>query len=177
MDTDQFWAIVEKSRAQSSGDPDGQAEALRRLLTDLPAADVLAFQIQLVQASRQIYTWEHGAAAEMVFGHLGDDSFTDFRTWVIARGRAAHQRFLSDPDQLAALFGDADGEIEEELGAAELFGVIADEVFHTKAGQQIWEVDGPILEPDEPPSGARVALEPTTLRQRFPRLASQFLDA
>jgi len=105
----------------------------------------------------------------------GDDTFTDFRSWVIAQGRATYERFLSDPDSIV----DAGLEDEEELGAAELFAYTAGQVFKERVGQQIWDAfpDRDIAEPDEGPAGDSFdASDDAVLAERYPRLTTAYSD-
>ena len=173
MDTEKFWTIVDQSRIAAGGEADQQADALRVLLADRPAEEVREFHLLLVDANQRIYTWEHGNAAELVFGYLGDDGWTDFRTWVIVHGRAPYERYLADPDHLAVLLTpDFD---DEEIGAAEEFGVVASQLYQQKTGTELWETDTPILEPDAKPTGVDARDDEAVLRRRYPALAANFL--
>jgi len=175
VDSDTFWKLVEQSRAAAGDRVEGQAEALRSRLGDLRAEDVRGFHVHLVAASRLLYTWEHQNAAELAFGYLGDDGSTDFRTWIIAGGRASYERYLADPDFLAALLTPAFD--EEEVGDAEVFGAVPAQVYEHKAGKELWETGVDLLEPDEAPSGVDAGDDEAVLRRRYPALAARFLAA
>lgn len=176
MDQQQFWALIDQSRAQSRGNLEKQAEALHRLLADHEASEVSSFRTRMITVSRQLYTFEHLGAGELMCGeggYLGDDSFTDFRTWIIAQGSALYERVLADPDALVDL--DID-ENCEELGLAESFAAVADEVYEQLTGREIWDDGADILEPAEAPRGEPLAKnDEGAYRARYPRLASRYL--
>ena len=81
--------LVEQScRVATDGDFD-QARALRRELTGLDAEQVAAFHRTFVRVSKSLYTQEAGRWDQVCAPGigLGDDLFTDFRSWVIAHGK------------------------------------------------------------------------------------------
>jgi hypothetical protein len=101
IDADAFWAIVEDARGRGQGDPDKMADALDYKFYDAADATIRAFQDQLVAASKLLYTYRHGEAAELICGGLDGDGFADWRTWVIAQGRDVFDRVAANPDDIA----------------------------------------------------------------------------
>ena len=92
MDQDEFWAIVAESRARAGGQILGQTAALHELLSTRPLDDVLAFQRHLVTALDRAGTTDLAHAAGLLLGGVGDDSFQDFRTWLLCHGREVFER-------------------------------------------------------------------------------------
>lgn len=173
MDEDEFWAIIEQSRAASDEDLGEQAERLEELLSELTVEQVVAFDAGFVEASRQLYTWEHWGAAEVILGWTSDDTFTDFRSWVIAQGRVTFEQFRADPDSIVtAGFDD-----QEELSAAEQFGATAADVYSELTGKDLSEAlpDREIVEFQEQPAGVRFETGDAVLAERYPRLATEYL--
>src|SRR5262249_33752044 len=46
------------------------------------------------------YRWDLWRAAFLIGGGCSDDSFMDFRSWLISLGRDVYERAISDPDSL-----------------------------------------------------------------------------
>jgi Protein of unknown function (DUF4240) len=101
-----------------------------------------------------------------LLGWVGDDSFMDFRGWLISHGRIVFERVVADPDSLADLADDRDNALSVH---AEQLGPIAGyEVYQEVTGQ-----DPPRSESRGrlDPAGERVDLEDElAVRARFPRL-------
>lgn len=163
MDVEEFWAMVDLARQVADGEVDDQVELLREWLGERSDADVAAFHEHLVAASGAIYTWAHAAAGEIPLGGLSDDAFLDFRLWVVAQGREAHDRFRSDPDSLADL---------DEPWEAEMLGTVASDVLEERGE----DTDGLSSEfPDGPPAGDREEWgDAAAVRARYPRLAARY---
>jgi hypothetical protein len=172
MDQETFWGFVERSRTLSDGSLDEQGDKLAELLSELDVDQVVAFDAAFTEASRRLYSWEHWGAATVMLGWCSDDTFTDFRSWVIAQGRATYERFVIDPDSIV----DAGLEEDEELGAAERFAAVASEAYEELTGDDIWEAlpDREGVEFQESPSGLEFDDSDAVLSERYPRLTSVY---
>lgn len=173
VDADEFWTIVDESRAAAAPAKRGSAvkrhvRALTRALERLPATTVLEFEKQRRAQSARANRWDLWAAGYVAFGGMSDDSFLDFRSWLISQGREAFERVLADPDSLVELTFDSDG---EDLGYAEEWGYVPLDVLDEHE-----EVDDDELEP----SGAEPQGEPfpeddgAWFAERFPRLWARY---
>jgi hypothetical protein len=145
-----FWRLVEQScRISTDGDV-GQARALRRALSSLDPKQVADFHRALVRINHSLYTRRMAAAADELclpgLG-LGDDLFTDFRSWVIAHGQLAYEWILEDPSRLDRLPDAASG-----CGLGEPFGDAAFMVYLEKTGRTAEDSGLPTLEPTESPA-------------------------
>nr|WP_281379980.1 DUF4240 domain-containing protein [Nocardioides ginsengisegetis] len=145
-----FWRLVERSCSGGATDGDRrQAHALKRALAGLDAGDVADFHRTLVRVSRTLYTRDVAQQADALclpgLG-LGDDLFTDFRSWVIAHGQAAYDGVLAAPSLLAAF-----PDIERGCGLGEPFGEAALDVYLHKTGRSAARSGLPVLEPSRPP--------------------------
>jgi len=168
MDDEQFWQTIDVTLQRSTQDTDEQAEALRDVLAGLPDAEVLDFHRRLVAANHELYTWTHNAAVQLVEGSLGDDGFTDFRTFVVATGRQSFERFRDDPDTLVDILA------HRGIELAEPFGAVADQMYLARTGRLVSDDGADPLEPWEPPAGDRAILDDATqLRQLLPRLSAR----
>ena len=146
-----FWRLVEEScRVATDGDV-VQARALRLALSGLDAEQVAAFHRTFVRVSNSLYTQEIGAVADRVCAPgigLGDDLFTDFRSWVIAHGQVAYTRVVENPEMLNEFPNIANG-----CGLGEPFGYAAFEVYVKKTGRKAGNTGLPSLEPTTAPAG------------------------
>jgi Protein of unknown function (DUF4240) len=164
MNNRDFWQLIAESRRDSADADVDQAQALKGALQRLDTAGVATFQRAFVQASQSLYTWKVAAASDLVCGSLGDDLFTDFRSWVIAHGEHAYERVVENPDALAEF-----EDLDDGCGAGEPFGFAASEVYADKSGRNAWDDGLPILEPSTQPAGERIDGD-AALRAAFPML-------
>ena len=173
VSNDEFWAIIDRSLVDSDGGLDDQTEHLRRLLGDLPDAALAAFDAAFVAANRRLYSWQNWGAATVMLGGCSDDTFTDFRSWVISRGRQVYERFVDDPDSIVEAGLDDD----EEIGLAEGFSYIASELLAERPDTAISDAlpDRESLEPEDMPAGERFDDRDEALAARYPRLAGKYL--
>lgn len=143
-----FWRLVEAScRVAHDGDV-RQARALRHALNGLEAEQVAEFHRTFVRINHALYTEQVAAVADSAclpsIG-LGNDLFTDFRSWVIAHGQAVYERVLASPETLNDFPDIASG-----CGMGEPFGYAANRVYESKAGRKALS-RLPILEPATAP--------------------------
>jgi hypothetical protein len=165
MNLDEFWSIIEKSREGWDGNhPDGnqdrQMVALEKLLSPMPSEEVASFERHFQELFYRVYRWDLWHAAFIVADGCSDDSFMDFRAWLISMGRSNYEAAFADVEtvgQIAALPG-------VEYVFFEGFSSVALEVYEKQTGA---ELDLQIPHPGKP-AGDRVpeAEFPT----RFPRL-------
>ena len=109
MTLDNFWSIIDQSR-QDKRSPRSQGDALQKLLKRLPANEIIDFSKYFEEVMEQSYTQIVLAAATIIYVGLStsnrgpsDDSFDDFRAWLIGQGRAVFTMVTEDPDSLAEL--------------------------------------------------------------------------
>lgn len=103
MTIDTFWSIIEAVHNQSPDDMDKKCDALRGRLSALSPDDMRGFRQHFDECDARAYDWGLWGAAYIIHGGCSDDSFSDFRSSLISRGRADFERALSDPDSLADL--------------------------------------------------------------------------
>jgi hypothetical protein len=79
----------------------------------------------------EAYTWDLWGAAYIVDGGCSDDSFMDFRSWLIAQGRDFYYSMRSNPDSLAA--------VDAERIAVDWEGIayVATAAFEAVAGEEM----------------------------------------
>lgn len=92
MNDDRFWAIIEQARG-----PDF-IKRLKPILFTLPPPEIHAFGEILAGKVAELYRWDIWGIAYIVNGGCSDDGFEYFRRWVVAQGKAFHDRLAADPD-------------------------------------------------------------------------------
>jgi hypothetical protein len=114
---DEFWALIEASRAETIEEQEGRLE---RLLQGLAPQELPRFQRFLDTMVQRAHRWDLWAAAYVIQGGCSDDSFLYFRYWLVAQGQTIYEAALADPDSLldAIPAGEDDPCLDfEDLGA------------------------------------------------------------
>jgi hypothetical protein len=173
MQTEEFWAVIDRARAGSPELPSLVAERAVMELAGRAPTEIEAWGRHLdkvLAASGPDDLW---AAAYLINGGCSDDGFDSFRGWLMAHGREAFARAVRTPDSLAdlpavraAATTGAECEGPEILRvAAEAYRKAAGEELPARprepgpAADQLWDLD----DEDE-------------MRRRLPRLAALFLE-
>ncbi len=169
MDREAFWKLIESTRKKSGRDPDDQMDAIRDALRKLAPDEIVSFDHHYTDLWADAYRWDVWQAAYVAGGGCSDDSFMDFRYWLIARGRKVYEAVLKDPEYLAKILEDGDE------GQVEGFQYIAPEVWQEKTGLDRYTdfPERPDRLPTEP-AGERRPDE--QLPRRFPKLWKKFGD-
>jgi hypothetical protein len=103
MDGDKFWQIMESSYNKAAGDFEGQQTALTDILRNMDPKEIILFDNRFRQLRGYAYTWKLLGAIYLIHQGCGDDSFIDFRDWLISRRKEFFYRTIEDPDTLANL--------------------------------------------------------------------------
>jgi hypothetical protein len=101
MDETGFWKIVQDANDSSGGDMDRKCHALRQQISSLSKAEAIEFAQLFDAMMGKAYSFPLWGAAYVINGGCSDDTFDDFCSSLISRGRQAFERALSDPDALA----------------------------------------------------------------------------
>ncbi|MBA3868838.1 MAG: DUF4240 domain-containing protein [Anaerolineae bacterium] len=100
MNLSEFWQLIAQTHADSVGMPPRQFDRLVQTLVAIPVRDILDYDRIHETLMNRAYTSDVWNAAYMMTS-CGDDSFSDFRGWLIAQGKATFEKTLHDPDYLA----------------------------------------------------------------------------
>ena len=101
MDETAFWKIVQDAHDASGGDMERKCYALRHQIPSLSKADAIEFAQFFDAMMAKAHSFPLWGAAYVINGGCSDDTFDDFCSSLISRGRQAFERALSDPDALA----------------------------------------------------------------------------
>jgi len=98
-----FWTIIADCDTRSGGDMEQKDQLINTSISELSAADALAFNRLFDQFIDRAYTWSlWGAAYVINGGGCGDDAFMDFRECLISKGKRVFETAVTDPDSLAS---------------------------------------------------------------------------
>ena len=132
-DDREFWEIIDRARARKT--IAARLKSIEQQLASPPnrrrLAEFLAIYMGWSMAVDRRDLW---AAAATLLGGCGDDSFMDFRSWLILQGRDAIEQVVRDPDVLA------DWTITESPSAEGLFG-IAGAICQDNFGTDVVDLD------------------------------------
>ena len=112
MELDKFWQIIENSNTKSRGDYELQQQLLKKELLLLNPPEIVAFNNTFKFLRGSIYNWDFWAAAYIINGGCSDDCFSDFRGWVIGRGKQIFNNAVQDIETLTTLEDTNDGDWE-----------------------------------------------------------------
>lgn len=119
MDEAEFWRIVEEARESVGARPgavpvEPLAEALSDRLSRLADGRVTGYDAQLRNRVAAANDWVLWAAGYLAAGGMSDDSFDCFQVWAVHLGRETYDRLVADPDSLADLTWDDEGEVFDD---------------------------------------------------------------
>jgi len=162
MDENQFWKIIEVSQSNSKGDYEKQQVELELELTKLVALDILKFDNRFSKHRGDAYKWELWGAAYIMNGGCSDDCFSDFRGWLIGKGKEAYYNALTNPETLIEQKHDMDIDDWEGLSYVAMTAYEKKTESQMPKGiQENFEIIGNEWEEDD-------------LRNKFPKLWSKW---
>ena len=167
MDEDQFWKIIQTTKDHSNDDFEEQQEALAKELRKLVPDDIILFGNRFRYFRGQANTWELWGAIYIIHGGCGDDSFNDFREWVIGQGKDFYYKTIKDPESLVEVDTDKINEVEWEG-----LGYVHSTVFKELTGQ---EMEHLFTEKQET-TGVEWEEEGDDLKNIFPKLYAKYPD-
>jgi len=162
----EFWHIVSDCRTGATGLAAFNS-ALERTLVALPREEVADFRLKWLACSEELYSWEVWDASALMLGGTDDDSFMDFRSWVISLGREAYASVLANADSLAE-YGQTIEEAES-VAAEQLAGLLT-RTYRAMAGED--PPNPPEREVLSQPSGQRTNIrDRREIEAHFPRIS------
>ena len=163
MESEKFWELIEATKLKSKGDYEKQQHELEKELLKLSAVDILEFDNRFRTLRGEIYKWDFWAAAYLINGGCSDDSFSDFRGWLIGQGKTIYENAVSDIETLSNLTETNDGNWEG-------LSYIPSDAYKKKTGNTMpqgilenFEITGEEWEEDE-----------NDLKNKFPNLWAKF---
>jgi hypothetical protein len=160
----QFWNIIEESNIRSGGNFEKQQEILKKLLSQLSPQEIILFDNKFRQLKGEAYDWNLWGAIYIINGGCSDDSFNDFREWVISQGKDFYSKTLNDPETLAT-YSQSISDIEWEG-----LGYVPTTVFEEITGSEM----PPSLMENQEIKGEEWEENNDDLKDRFPKLWAKY---
>jgi hypothetical protein len=101
VDESQFWKLVQRAHGAASDDMDRKCEVLKAEIGNLSKNEANDFAVLLDTMMDRAHSHNLWGAAYVINGGCSDDTFNDFRSSLISRGRTCFERAIADPDSLA----------------------------------------------------------------------------
>lgn len=105
MDEAKFWELIEWSKVESANkkndDADSQLAVLVGRLETLLPSELRDFDHILNEKMALAYRWDLWAVAYIINGGCSNDSFMDFRAWLISQGKELFENALRSPEAVA----------------------------------------------------------------------------
>lgn len=158
MDTNRFWQITEGAASPKE---------LHRALAELDEADLVSFERLHRTRMDESYRWDLWGAAYLIQGGCSDDSFDYFRAYLISLGSQTYAAALANPDSLADVELDAEGEDWEDWMSPTIAVIFARTGEYDFADSD----PAPSARPEDP-SGEE--WDEDDLPALFPRLAARY---
>ncbi|WP_238006291.1 DUF4240 domain-containing protein [Dactylosporangium sp. AC04546] len=187
---DEFWDAIATTVVDPAPKPAPAGVRLGRLerhLQQRSLTDLVDFQRWMDHTRRRVDTYDHWAAAEVIFGvHVSGDSFFYFCAWLIGLGRDQFDAVADDPDALAdapevrRLRGSSADWTDDEFPGLEELAYVAPRVHEARTGiadslDDALRAQGCLPLSDPAPSGTPWdPTEPALRRTRLPRLGTRF---
>lgn len=167
MDEERFWEIIETAKHNSGNDFEQQQEEWEKELGKLTPDDIIMFDNRFRYFRGQANTWELWGAIYIIHGGCGDDSFGDFREWVIGQGKDFYYKTTKDPESLVEVDADKINDVDWEG-----LGYIPETVFQELTGK---EMPDPLFIENHETTGKEWAEEGDDLKTMFPKLYAKYI--
>jgi hypothetical protein len=102
IDRDTFWALIEEARVKVKHLSD-IPNWLIEVLQNKPVSDIANFHERRLELIVKAYDARLWTAVELMLDGCGDDTFVDFRDWLICQGQKVYEAALENPDILAGI--------------------------------------------------------------------------
>lgn len=173
MDASRFWAMIEEARGLADGEDAAercasQAQHLTELLKDRSAAEIEAFERRFHEYMNESYRWDLWGAAYIIHGGCSDDSFDNFRAWLIGQGRETFEGALKDPESLIGICSAEPDPANVDFTCEDLMYAAADAYIARTAE----DLDVPLPQRPDEPRGKEWTDE--DLPRLFPKLWKHF---
>jgi len=98
MKEDDFWKLIDKSRAAANNNYQGQVGSLKNILLTLDAKEIEKFDNTFTKLLAASYDWKLWGASYVINGGCSDDCFDYFRQYLIGHGKDKIYQTLKDPE-------------------------------------------------------------------------------
>lgn len=169
MTPDEFWLAINEARNHATTDTKIPS-LLEAQLAKESLAHIVSFEEQLHARFNEAYDAKLWVAAGVILGNCSDDSFTDFRGWLIAQGRDVFLAAVRYSDTLANIV-----RFTGDDGAPRLFYLCytPTRVYRQKLGNKFADIPIPYIRPQLRNSEVR-NWDDQQIQRSLPRLSARF---
>jgi len=163
MTEEQFWTLVQAPDFHAA--PEEIANNLKQQLETLSDEELADFDKYFNQKMRLSYTWDLWAAAFIICGCNSEYAFSEFRSWLISRGRAIFTKTLEYPDNLAS-YDVIPVKDEQPYPYLDEYDLLAGQIYEERNDDELPFVPSGVDEPQ----GKRFKNKAKFLKEKYPEL-------
>ncbi len=98
-----FWELIDKSKNAAPTHFETQCVTLTELLIPYDERDIIEFEHILRAQIERANTWPIMAASFVVCSFISDDTYEDFRAWIVGQGKENFDKILRDCNEITNL--------------------------------------------------------------------------
>jgi len=171
MNETTFWQLIDKARAGRNSNFETQCVTLTELLTPYSEEDIISFEHILREKIEEASSFPVMAAAFVVCSYISDDTYEDFRAWLVGQGKENFYKAIKDPNEICGFLKPAD---TEELGG-EYMLFVAINAYLEKTDSEDEEAFYELIKhPEEKEITQEWPETKDAYRKMFPRLFDKF---
>lgn len=95
-----FWELIDKARKAPNSNFETQCVTLTELLSAYTAEEIVAYEHILLDKIEEASSWPIMAATFVVSSFISDDTYEDFRAWLVGQGKENFYKALKDPNEI-----------------------------------------------------------------------------
>jgi len=163
MNEDDFWKLIDKSRAAANNNYQAQITSLKSILLTLEPIDIEKFDNTFTALLAASYDYKLWGASYVINGGCSDDCFDYFRQYLIGHGKEKFYKTIKDPESSVSWIK------SEEEDNWEGLQYPAMEAYKQKTGKEIPKTYQPKFELKGKP------FDEETVIKQYPKLAKKFM--
>ena len=168
MDIEEFWKLIDTTRAASNSDVSKQADLLVELLVQHSVDEILSYEMNMDELLDKAYDAALWDAAYIIGCGCSDDGFWDFRAWLIAQGQEVYDNALANPESLETLI-----DVNDDTQNGGLI-YVAMHAYEQKTGHEMPPKNYSTKHHSSQLTG--MLWQDENVQARFPKLAAKFGD-
>jgi len=163
MGEDEFWKLIDKSRAAASNNYQIQITFLKSILLTLEPIDIEKFDNTFTALLAASYDYKLWGASYVINGGCSDDCFDYFRQYLIGHGKEKFYETIKDPETCVSWIKSEEEDNWEGLQYSAM------EAYKQKTGKEIPKTYHPKFELKGKP------FDEETVVKQYPKLAKKFM--
>jgi hypothetical protein len=166
-----FWELIDKARKAPNSNFETQCVTLTELLEAYSPEDIVAFEHILREKIEEASSWPVMAATFVVCSFISDDTYEDFRAWLVGQGKENFYKAIKDPNEINNFLTAKEA---LELGGEYMLFVGANAWLEKTGKDDEEEFYGLIEHPDEKEVEQKWPETKEDYRKLFPKLYDTF---